>query len=105
MEMRHRFWSVREPAHPGIQEFTLDSATIASYFGQGLGLRLENTQLDGNWLSVTSSEYALGSAATLVLDYDLPSLTVSIQQTAISEADGTAAAGGHRDAVATCRPR
>jgi hypothetical protein len=74
----------------GYREFTLDPGVIQSYLGGHIGIRLQNTALDAQWVSVASLEGS-GTAPKLILDYEPLALTVAVQTDSISEADGTAA--------------
>ncbi|WP_167546990.1 SdrD B-like domain-containing protein [Stieleria maiorica] len=75
----------------GNHEFTLDPAAIEFHLGGHVGLRMQNTALNADWVGVYSLE-GFGSSPTLVLDYESAALSVDVQASSISESAGPSAA-------------
>ncbi|MBC8113292.1 MAG: hypothetical protein H7062_02865, partial [Candidatus Saccharimonas sp.] len=77
----------------GYKEFNLSAAALQSLAGGMASVRMQNSALDGHWVSVASSEDTLHTAPTLILEIGPPTLNLSITPDTISE-DGTQSATG-----------
>jgi len=91
----------------GTQDFTLDAASINALSGRTVGIRLENTTINGNWFSFASNTYPYAAHATLILNTGPvsppvlppppappPLLSISLSPGTVIESAGAGAATG-----------